>query len=144
MSSLHGPERFINRVSCSNLLRSPSNLQINYSKLVQKHIMPLFGRRRNRNTSSLAIGHPHHNRQRGGLFHRKDRDRVAGGFSKCPFPPLHCHVKYSLHSLVEAALANPNTTHGGRNHAKHELHAMVSNHACEFSRKRSTIPTFFS
>jgi len=101
--------------------------------------MPLFGRRRNRNTS-LAAGHPHHNRQRGGFFHRKDRDRVAGGFSKCPFSPFH-DVKYSLHSLVEAALANPNTTHGGRNHAKHELHAMVSNHDLSgIFRKRSTHP----
>ncbi|THU91970.1 hypothetical protein K435DRAFT_673026 [Dendrothele bispora CBS 962.96] len=37
-------------------------------------------------------------------FHRRDRDRVAGGY--------------------KAALANPNTTHEGRKHAKHELRRM--------------------
>ncbi|KAI0347495.1 hypothetical protein BDW22DRAFT_1342274 [Trametopsis cervina] len=35
---------------------------------------------------------------------RKDPDRVAGGY--------------------KAALSNPNTTHAGREHAKHELKAM--------------------
>ncbi|KAI0311148.1 hypothetical protein OF83DRAFT_1046478, partial [Amylostereum chailletii] len=36
--------------------------------------------------------------------HRKDRDRVAGGY--------------------KAALSNPNTTHSGRRHAKWELRRM--------------------
>jgi hypothetical protein len=102
--------------------------------------MPLFGRRRNHNTTSSGIGHSHHNHQRGGLFHRKDRDRVAGGFSKCPFSPFH-DVKYSSHPLVGAALANPNTTHEGRNHAKHELHAMVSTHdSYNFPEKGQSSP----
>ncbi|KAF8911915.1 hypothetical protein CPB85DRAFT_1194457, partial [Mucidula mucida] len=38
------------------------------------------------------------------FWQRKDRDRVAGGY--------------------KAALTNPNTTHDGRKHAKHELHKM--------------------
>ncbi|KAG8709465.1 hypothetical protein FRC08_018323 [Ceratobasidium sp. 394] len=40
----------------------------------------------------------------GGLFHRKNPNRRAGGF--------------------KAALHNPNTTSSGRRHAKHELTAM--------------------
>ncbi|KAG8748321.1 hypothetical protein FRC10_007712, partial [Ceratobasidium sp. 414] len=40
----------------------------------------------------------------GGLFHRKNPNRRAGGF--------------------KAALHNPNTTSSGRRHAKHELNAM--------------------
>jgi len=47
----------------------------------------------------------HHERQSThSRFHRRDRDRVAGGY--------------------KAALANPNTTRHGRKHAKHELEAM--------------------
>ncbi|KAJ6567258.1 hypothetical protein DFH09DRAFT_1034374 [Mycena vulgaris] len=38
------------------------------------------------------------------IFHRADKDRVAGGY--------------------KAALANPNTTSRGRKHAKAELHSM--------------------
>ncbi|KAK0231211.1 hypothetical protein IW262DRAFT_1263165 [Armillaria fumosa] len=38
------------------------------------------------------------------FWHRRDRGRVAGGY--------------------KAALTNPNTTHQGRKHAKHELRKM--------------------
>ncbi|KDR83520.1 hypothetical protein GALMADRAFT_132961 [Galerina marginata CBS 339.88] len=60
--------------------------------------MPLFG--------SRSTAHRHHGTttRRRGLFHRRDKDRVAGGF--------------------KAALSNPNTTRSGRRHAKHELRAM--------------------
>ena len=68
--------------------------------------MPFFGRRTHHTTTTTT-----RSRRRGGLFHRKDRDRVAGGY--------------------KAALANPNTTHRGRKHAKHELHHMV-NHPSSF------------
>ncbi|KAA1466044.1 hypothetical protein DENSPDRAFT_746806, partial [Dentipellis sp. KUC8613] len=48
--------------------------------------------------------HREYSTHRRGLFGRKDRDRVAGGY--------------------KAALSNPNTTHEGRKHAKHELRRM--------------------
>jgi len=51
----------------------------------------MFGRTRNQNT-------------RRSIFHRRDKDRVAGGY--------------------KAALSNPNTTHDGRKRAKMELRAM--------------------
>jgi len=55
----------------------------------------MFGRHtQGRETSRLS----------GGLFHRRDKDRVAGGF--------------------KAALSNPNTTREGRKHAKRELQLM--------------------
>jgi len=54
----------------------------------------MFGRRTQGETS----------RKRGGLFHFRDRDRVAGGY--------------------KAALSNPNTTRDGRKHAKRELQLM--------------------
>ncbi|KAK0467885.1 uncharacterized protein EV420DRAFT_1501775 [Desarmillaria tabescens] len=38
------------------------------------------------------------------FWHRRDKDRVAGGY--------------------KVALSNPNTTHQGRKHAKHELRKM--------------------
>lgn len=58
------------------------------------------------------FGHTTHRsepRRSGGLFHRRDRDRVAGGY--------------------KAALSNPNTTREGRKRAKMELKMMV----CTFS-----------
>ncbi|KAF4619641.1 hypothetical protein D9613_005472 [Agrocybe pediades] len=64
--------------------------------------MPFLTRRSPRTTTHST--HPMTTRSRGGLFHRKDRDRVAGGY--------------------KASLANPNTTRAGRKHAKHELRAM--------------------
>ncbi|KAF8914121.1 hypothetical protein CPB84DRAFT_1840863 [Gymnopilus junonius] len=42
--------------------------------------------------------------RRQGFFHRRDRDRVAGGY--------------------KAALSHPNSTHNGRKHAIHELRIM--------------------
>jgi len=39
-------------------------------------------------------------------------------------------------ALVKTALANPNTTHGGKNYA---LHAMVSNHALWLSQGQSSL-----
>ncbi|KIM46005.1 hypothetical protein M413DRAFT_23799 [Hebeloma cylindrosporum] len=56
--------------------------------------MPLFSSR-----ATTAPAHHHH-----GFFHRRDRDRVAGGY--------------------KGALSNPNTTRAGRKQAKHELRAM--------------------
>jgi len=51
------------------------------------------------------FGRTHHqNTRRGGLFHRRDRDRVSGGY--------------------RAALSNPNTTREGRKRAKTELRMM--------------------
>ncbi|OBZ76969.1 hypothetical protein A0H81_03675 [Grifola frondosa] len=62
--------------------------------------MPLFGRRSDLRESTSST-----RRRIPGLhFHRKDQDRVAGGY--------------------KAALSNPNTTRSGRKHAKHELRAM--------------------
>ncbi|KAF9535075.1 hypothetical protein CPB83DRAFT_843434 [Crepidotus variabilis] len=84
--------------------------------------MPLFGRRRAaprtmHHTTPLTTSH---RTKRGGLFHRKDRDRVAGGY--------------------KAALANPNTTHAGRRHAKHELHSMGrSSHIPLMTRIKRTL-----
>ncbi|ESK93608.1 hypothetical protein Moror_1614 [Moniliophthora roreri MCA 2997] len=60
--------------------------------------MPLFSRRTHRTTRTTR------SHRGGGLFHRKDRDRVAGGY--------------------KAALSNPNTTREGRKHAKHKLRSM--------------------
>ncbi|PPQ77273.1 hypothetical protein CVT25_010855 [Psilocybe cyanescens] len=58
----------------------------------------LFGTRQTTHTTTTRPA-------RRGLFSRRpDRDRVAGGY--------------------KAALANPNTTHRGRTHAKRELRAM--------------------
>ncbi|KAH8118518.1 hypothetical protein DFH11DRAFT_678844 [Phellopilus nigrolimitatus] len=54
--------------------------------------------RGHRETASGSTG------SRRGLFHRADPDRQAGGY--------------------KAALHNPNTTHEGRRHAKHELREM--------------------
>lgn len=54
------------------------------------------------------FGRTHHEtstRRRGGLFHRRDKDRVAGGY--------------------KAALSNPRTSREGRKHAKRELKLMV-------------------
>jgi len=53
----------------------------------------MFGRSTHRETT-----------RRGGLFHRRDKDRVAGGY--------------------KAALSNPNTSREGRKHAKRELKLM--------------------
>jgi len=51
------------------------------------------------------FGRTHHTETRhGGLFHRRDRDRVASGY--------------------KAALSNPNTTGEGRKRAKMELRMM--------------------
>ncbi|KAJ8086727.1 hypothetical protein PM082_005550 [Marasmius tenuissimus] len=58
--------------------------------------MPLFSRRAHHNTHHRTT-----TTRRRSLFHRKDKDRVAGGY--------------------KAALSNPNTTKEGRKHAKHEL-----------------------
>jgi len=58
----------------------------------------MFGSRRT-TTSTTRASH-----QRRGLFHRTSPNRRAGGY--------------------KAALANPNTTHEGRKHAKHELKRM--------------------
>ncbi|SJL01551.1 uncharacterized protein ARMOST_04873 [Armillaria ostoyae] len=62
----------------------------------------MFGtRRRTRDThhaSSTTTRKPR-------FWHRRDKDRSAGGY--------------------KAALTNPNTTHHGRRHAKHELRKMV-------------------
>ncbi|THG95312.1 hypothetical protein EW145_g7981 [Phellinidium pouzarii] len=63
----------------------------------------MFGR------SSRSPRHSAHNNARGGqrrfgLFHRANPDHRAGGY--------------------KAALHNPNTTHEGRTHAKHELREM--------------------
>ncbi|KAB5594027.1 hypothetical protein CTheo_2496 [Ceratobasidium theobromae] len=57
--------------------------------------------RTNRHTTHRTT-HSTHSRR--GLFQRKDPNRRAAGF--------------------KAALSNPNTTHGGRQHAKHELQRM--------------------
>jgi len=51
------------------------------------------------------IGHPHHNRQRDGLFHRKNRDRVAGRFSTCLFPIPRCQVLIT--SACRSGLGQP-------------------------------------
>jgi len=51
------------------------------------------------------FGRTHHNSsRRRGLFHRRDQDRMAGGY--------------------KAALSNPNTTRDGRKRAKMELKSM--------------------
>ncbi|KAF8165132.1 hypothetical protein B0H34DRAFT_793559 [Crassisporium funariophilum] len=63
--------------------------------------MNLFGRRPARTT----VVPTHHRRS---FFHRKDRDRVAGGY--------------------KAALSNPHTTRSGRKQAKRELQAMGRGH----------------
>ncbi|KAH8806908.1 hypothetical protein DL96DRAFT_1623776 [Flagelloscypha sp. PMI_526] len=62
--------------------------------------MPLFGIRR-RNHHSTRSQRTHRS-----MFHRRDPERVAGGY--------------------KAALANPHTTRQGRKHAEHELHKRVS------------------
>jgi len=49
-------------------------------------------------------GPAYHKRHNGGLFHRRNPDKVAGGY--------------------RAALTNPNTTRDGRENARHELHSM--------------------
>ncbi|KAF8977449.1 hypothetical protein BDQ17DRAFT_1349082 [Cyathus striatus] len=67
--------------------------------------MPLFTRRSPRNhVSATTTTRSSRNSSRIPFFHRKDRDRVAGGY--------------------KAALSNPRTTHSGRKHAKQELRAM--------------------
>jgi len=64
--------------------------------------MPLFDSGRRHRTHDVTGG----GQGRGWTFRpaRRDRDRVAGGY--------------------RAALTNPNTTHGGRRHAKRELRLM--------------------
>ncbi|KAJ7688346.1 hypothetical protein B0H17DRAFT_1068237 [Mycena rosella] len=67
--------------------------------------------------SSSTTTTRHHRRS---IFHRADKDRVAGGY--------------------KAALANPNTTHRGRKHAKAELHSMGrSSHVPFMTRVRRTL-----
>ncbi|TFY50141.1 hypothetical protein EVG20_g11695 [Dentipellis fragilis] len=86
--------------------------------------------------------HREHSTHRRSLFGRKDRDRVAGGYSTSFTRPSHStsipsgkalHIYHSPLSdtdtdaapiLPEAALSNPNTTHEGRKHAKRELQSM--------------------
>ena len=79
--------------------------------------MPFFG-----SHSRATHGHTTTIPHRRGFFHHRDRDRVAGGYSMCPIL-FFCPVV--LIFLLEAALSNPNTTHRGRQQAKHELRAMV-------------------
>jgi hypothetical protein len=82
--------------------------------------------------------HTHHEtpRRRGGLFHRRDRDRVAGGYSESPINVAlsintDLVLLIILYYLKEAALSNPNTTRDGRKHAKQELRMMVNeSHQC--------------
>ncbi|KAF9483979.1 hypothetical protein BDN70DRAFT_214648 [Pholiota conissans] len=59
-----------------------------------------FFQTRNSRTTRSATPAP----RRRGFFHRKDKDRVAGG--------------------LKASLVNPNTTRAGRKQAKRELRAM--------------------
>ncbi|PPQ66296.1 hypothetical protein CVT26_010980 [Gymnopilus dilepis] len=66
--------------------------------------MPLFGSRTTRHHHHTTPMGTRSSRSRYGFFHRKDRDRVAGGY--------------------KAALSNPNTSHAGRKHAKRELRLM--------------------
>ncbi|KIP09187.1 hypothetical protein PHLGIDRAFT_343033 [Phlebiopsis gigantea 11061_1 CR5-6] len=68
--------------------------------------MPLFSRRDHTHRSALSTSEPGYGRRshRAGARRNKDPDRVAGGY--------------------KAALANPNTTHEGRQHAEYELEAM--------------------
>lgn len=85
--------------------------------------MPFFGSRRTAATHT----HPRQSRRRG-LFHRKDKDRVAGGLSAytLALPPTPRTCSFIFTYSAEASLVNPNTTRAGRRQAKRELRAMVS------------------
>ncbi|KAG9100422.1 hypothetical protein FS749_015365 [Ceratobasidium sp. UAMH 11750] len=62
----------------------------------------MFGSRRTTRSTTTTTTHGSHHRR--GFFHRTNPNRRAGGY--------------------KAALSNPNTTHEGRKHAKHELQRM--------------------
>lgn len=88
---------------------------------------PLFSRRRS-HTSRGALGIEHGRRVRSrdarGTRRSKDPDRVAGGYSASTLSLFLPSILVTV-TFAEAALANPNTTREGRQHAKHELEAMV-------------------
>jgi len=81
----------------------------------------MFGRTRNENERR---------REGGGLFHRRDRDRVAGGYGneherrREGGGLFHRRDRDHVAGGYRAALSNPNTTRAGRRHAKEELRMM--------------------